>query len=221
MGVEGASGRRVFWSRVDPDLELLERWRDGEKQAGNLLFKRHFRSIYRFFEHKSQGDVDELVQETFLACVNSRQRFEGRSSFRTFLFAIARHTLYAYWRKRARDGGSLDFSESSLADLATTPRSHLAREEDRGRLLLALQELPLDQQLLLELHYWEGMSGEQLAEVFDVKPATTRSRLSRAREVLRGKLGPGKGDSAPAAEGPADFEAWVRSLQSEESEEDE
>lgn len=200
---------------MDPDLELLERWRDGEKQAGNVLFKRHFRSIYRFFEHKAQGDVDELVQETFLACVNSRHRFQGRSSFRTYLFSIARHILYAYWRKRARDGGALDFSESSLADLATTPRSHLAREEDRGRLLLALQELPLDQQLLLELHYWEEMSGEQLAEVFDIEPATTRSRLHRARKTLREKLAPGKGDPPPAAAGHADFGAWVRSLQSE------
>jgi RNA polymerase sigma-70 factor (ECF subfamily) len=173
---------------VDADLELLERWCDGETEAGNTLFKRHFRSVYCFFEHKAGNDVDELVQETFLACVKSRDRFEGRSSFRTYLFSIARYTLYGYWRRRHRRGEALDFCESSLADLATTPRSRIAREQERETLLAALSELPLEQQLILELHYWEELSSKELAEVFDVAVATTRSRLFRARQALREKL---------------------------------
>lgn len=192
---------------MDPDLELLERWCEGEKQAGNALFKRHFRSIYCFFEHKVPADVDELVQETFLACLKSRDRFERRSSFRTYLFSIARHTLYAYWRKRKREGEALDFSVSSLADLATTPRSRIARQENLERLLMALQELPMDQQLLLELHYWEDLSGKQLAEVFDIAPATSRSRLHRARQALRERL-----SVALDLTGGVDFEDWISSL---------
>ena len=78
-------------------------------------------------------------------------------------------------------------------------------------MLDALRELPLEQQLLLELHYWEELEGEQLAEVFEIEPATTRSRLFRARHALRQRLEQG---GEPAAGGPVDerLDAWARSL---------
>ena len=107
----------------------------------------------------------------------------------------------------------MDFTESSIADLATTPRTRIAKNEDRDRLLEALRQLPLEQQLVLELHYWEEMDGEQLTEVFDIALATTRSRLFRARQALREKLAKIKGVPASATTGAEGLEEWVRSLQ--------
>jgi sigma-70-like protein len=72
----------------DADLSLLNRWCAGDASAGNDLFKRHFASMYRFFERKIDGEIDDLVQETFLQCLKSRQAFQRQSSFRTYLFAI-------------------------------------------------------------------------------------------------------------------------------------
>ena len=167
------------------DLELLERWRAGDRDAGNQLFERHFSSICRFFENKIQGDVEELVQSTFLACVNNRDSFQNKSSFRTYLFSIARYQLYGYYRGKKRDGDALDFGVTSLVDLGTGPRSRLARGEDQELLLNALCALPLEQQVLLELFYWENMEASELAGVFDVAPATVRTRLFRARHALR------------------------------------
>ena len=86
------------------DAELLERWRSGDREAGNELFERHFHSICRFFENKISGDIEELVQSTFLACVDGRDKFRGQSSFRTYLFSIARYQLYGYFRRNQRDG---------------------------------------------------------------------------------------------------------------------
>src|SRR6476619_1575545 len=86
---------------VEDDLILLDRWCAGDRVAGNLLFRRHFEALCRFFEHKTDGDIDDLVQETFLACLRGRETFRRQSSFRTYLFAIARHTLFGYWRRRA------------------------------------------------------------------------------------------------------------------------
>lgn len=80
----------ISFGLVDPDLELLERWRDGDKRAGNELFRCHYGRVYRFFMNKTEGDIEMLVQDTFLACTEARDRFQNRSSFRTFLLAIAK-----------------------------------------------------------------------------------------------------------------------------------
>ena len=187
---------------ADPDLALLDRWRAGDADAGNQLFKRHFPSVYKFFEHKTDGEVDDLVQETFLACVNNRETFRRQSSFRTYLFAIARNVLLGHWRKARGTRPTLDFDEISIASLSTSVGTRLTKREDRGRLLAALRALPVEQQILLEMFYWEDLDRDQLAEVFEVETATIGSRLYRARAALQ--TGLGADDAA--------LDTWARSL---------
>lgn len=193
----------------DDDLALLDRWCAGDRGAGNALFSRHFEAVYRFFEHKTDSDIDDLVQETFLACMRSRDTFRRQSSFRTYLFAIARHTLFGYWRRRVTDRVSLDFEETSFASLSTSAGTRLGKHHDRAALLAALRSLPLDQQILLEMFYWEELDRDQLAEVFDVEPPTIGSRLFRARQALQESLG---GTATLLAGVEGDFDCWARGL---------
>ena len=167
------------------DLELLERWRHGDAEAGQRLFERHFDSIYGFFETKCESEADELTQTTFLSCLRARDQFRAQSSFRTYLFAIARNELYRHLRNRQRRDAKLDFELSSIADLVSTPGTRMARSQAHRRLIEALQHLPVEQQTLLELHYWEDMDISQLAVIFDSPTATIRTRLHRARKALR------------------------------------
>jgi RNA polymerase sigma-70 factor (ECF subfamily) len=197
---------------VDDDLALLDRWRHGDGEAGNQLFQRHFDSIYRFFDHKVEGDIDELVQATFVACVRSRDRFRAQSSFRTYLFTIARHELYAYLRKRHRHRDDIDFAQVSLEHLSTSPTGRIARAEERKLLLHALRTLPLDQQLLLELHYWEDMDSTQLAEVLGIAEPAARTRLSRARKALRERMQAMADAPLPARTSLDDLDAWARRM---------
>jgi len=196
----------------DDDLALLDRWCAGDRVSGNTLFGRHFEAVYRFFEHKTDGDIDDLVQETFLACLNSRDTFRRQSSFRTYLFAIARHVLFGYWRRRASNRASLDFAEISVASLSTTAGTRLARRQDSAALLAALRSLPLDQQILLEMFYWEELDRDQLAEVFDVEEPTIGSRLFRARKALQDGLDASAGAPFDLAGG---FDAWAKGLRPE------
>lgn len=166
------------------DNALLRQWREGDAKAGQILFRRHFDSIYSFFETKFSAEADELVQATFLACMRSREQFRGDSSFRTYLFTIARHELYRALTHRRRALEKVDFEVSSIAQLVTTPRSKLARNEEHQQLIDALQHLSVDQQTLLELHYWQDMGIVELAEIFDAEPGTIRVRLHRARKAL-------------------------------------
>jgi RNA polymerase sigma factor (sigma-70 family) len=204
---------------VDSDLSLLDRWRTGDSVAGNLLFKRHFPSLYRFFEYKTDGEIDDLVQETLLQCVKAGSAFRRQSTFRTYLFSIARHVLLQHWRARARVRPTLDFEKVSIEALSTSIGSRLARNADRARLLAVLRTLPLDQQLLLELYYWEDLDREQLAEVFDVEAATIGSRLFRARQALQDGLASPDPARRPVAGTPDELDAWARELAGDAPEE--
>jgi len=170
------------------DITLLEQWRAGDSAAGQALFRRHFNSISGFFETKCEAEADELVQATFFACLRAKHQFRKESSFRTYLFTIARHELYRVLRNRQRDGARLDFELSSIAELISTPGTRLDRNLEHGRLVEALRTLPVAQQTLLELHYWEDMGIAELAEVFEAELPAIRKRLSRAREALREKM---------------------------------
>jgi len=170
------------------DIALLDQWRNGDAEAGQALFQRHFDSIYGFFETKCEADADELVQSTFLACLRARDQFRKESSFRTYLFTIARHELYRVLRGRQRDGARLDFQLSSIAELVSTPGTRIARNQEHQHLLEVLRQLPLEQQTLLELHYWEDLDISALAQVFETPEATIRTRLHRARKLLREKM---------------------------------
>jgi RNA polymerase sigma factor (sigma-70 family) len=172
---------------MDPDLALLERWRGGERQAGEDLFERHFPELCRFFEHKVGDDGDDLVQRTFLACVKARDEFRSESSFRTYLFTIARHELYAHYRRHTGNA-AIDFEITSLARLSTTLGSRMVRAEEAQRLRGALAELPAEQQLILELHYWHDLDAAALASVLEVPAGTIRVRLFRARAALKARL---------------------------------
>ena len=172
----------------DVDFTLLERWRAGETKAGEELFARQFPGLYRFFATKCDGDTDELVQATLVACLKAKDTFRNESSFRGYLYTVARHELYRYFRERKR-AGDVDFAVSSVADLATTPGTKLARNESHRRLLDALRTLPIEQQTLLELYYWEELDVSALAGIFEAPPATIRTWMYRARQTLKEQLG--------------------------------
>lgn len=199
------------------DAELLEGWRAGDREAGSALFERHFDSLYGFFARKTHGDVGDLVQRTFLGLVEAQDRFRGDASVRTYLFAIARNELYAHWRRGRRDA-HLDFAVQSLQDLEPTP-SQAAVELQQNRLLLeALRRIPLDLQIAVELHYWEGLTGPEIATVLDVPEGTVRSRLRRGIDLLRDR-------SRELAESPdalrstlTDLDRWAAGLRDQVNE---
>jgi RNA polymerase sigma factor (sigma-70 family) len=172
---------------MDSDLALLVDWRIGDKRAGEQLFARHFAAIYRFFAHRVGDAADELAQQTFLACVVARDRFRAQSTFRTYLFAIARKQLHNYLRRGA-PCRKIEPPASSLADIVTSMATRLGRAEQVAWLHVALTELSTDDRMLLELHYWQDLDAAALAEVFDATPGAIRVRLLRARRALHEQL---------------------------------
>lgn len=168
------------------DQELLTAWRSGDTSAGQQLFKRHAETVRRFIINKTdagRSDAEDLMQRAFLACVEGRDRFEGRSSFRTYLLGIARNLVRQYWSGRFHPPAQ-DIDEMSIAEMGSSPSSVVARSEHERCLLEGLRRLPLVDQTVLELYYWEQLNGREIGEVLDLPIDTVRSRLRRARERL-------------------------------------
>lgn len=170
----------------ESDLDLLEKWRAGNVRAGDALVMRHWTSVSRFVQSKIGDDGADLIAQTFLACVEGRDRIAG-DNVKAYLFAVARKRLADHFRRRARTP-QLDLARSSLVDLGSGPVTQLGRAQRRELLRDGLARIPLDDQIALELAYFEGLSTRELAAVLEIPENTVRSRLSRARDKLRAVL---------------------------------
>lgn len=171
------------------EIELLRAWRDGDADAGDALFQRHFASVERFFRNKVPGpEVEDLVQCTFEACFEHALQYGGNARFVAWLLAVARSQLYRWLRRREPTRSAAELERSSLHELGVSPSGFALARERQKLLLDALARMPLELQTVLELHYWEGLSGAEIAEVVGIDHGTVRSRLHRARARLRGEL---------------------------------
>ena len=170
------------------DLELLESWRTGDRAAGEALLRTYFPVLYRFFANKVSGDVDDLVQQTMESLSVGRDRFENRCSFRSYLLSIARFQLYEYVRRRARTNARIEYDTVTAFDLSPSPSTLAAARAERQLLLEALRRIPLNFQIALELHYWEDLSGPELADALGVPVDTAYSRIRKGRELVKKQL---------------------------------
>jgi RNA polymerase sigma factor (sigma-70 family) len=194
------------------DLQLLEAWRQGDRKAGSDLFERHFDSICRFFANKIQSDVDDLVQRTFQACVEGKERFRGQSSFRTYLFGVAHNVLRSHLRKRRREGERFDFGLTSVFDLGLSPTTLIAQAKEQQLTLQALRRIPLDHQIVLELYYWEDMTAAELAEVLEIPEGTVRGRIRRAKQLLEEQLSLLAENDVDLESTMSNLDSWAKSL---------
>ncbi|WAS92111.1 RNA polymerase sigma factor [Nannocystis punicea] len=173
----------------DDDLSLLRAWQAGATAAGRTLVARHYPSVYRFFFAKVSGDAcEDLAQATFETLCRRRDAFRGgSSSFKGFLFGIARNKLLEYIRHRSRRGPTFDPGEDSVIDPATEASlsSLLADRQIEHVVSQALRGLNLDDQILLELKEYEQLTARELAELFAVPAGTMAGRIARARQRLR------------------------------------
>ncbi|MCH9687300.1 MAG: sigma-70 family RNA polymerase sigma factor [Deltaproteobacteria bacterium] len=166
------------------DAELLVAWRDGKQTAGETLFERYFDAVSRFFVNKVPEDPDDLIQETFVACLRGRDRVRQDGSFRSYLFAIACNVLRSHFRRQRPTMPLPDLETASSFELAPGPSTVMHALEEERLLLESLRRIPVELQVVLELHYWENMTTADMAGVLDVPLGTVRGRLRRARMRL-------------------------------------
>jgi len=195
------------------DAQLLEAWRAGDKASGSDLFERYFEPVSRFFVNKLAEDPDDLVQETFLACLRGRDRVRDTGRFRSYLFGVACNVLRAHLRRRLDLPLPEEGEDQPCAfDLSPGPSTALHAREGERLLLDALRRIPLDLQIMLELHYWEAMKTDEMAATLSLPPGTIRGRLQRGRARLMEALEEAPMPHAMRAALASELDEWATGL---------
>jgi RNA polymerase sigma-70 factor (ECF subfamily) len=191
--------RVVGWSDVGSgEAALVQRCAVGDEAACAELVTEHQRMVVQLAMNLL-GDRDEaldLSQEVFLRVFRTIHRFRGQSSLRTWIYRIAvnqARNRHRFWRRRHRaDQVSLDEHVAVHGDLLsggeTTPDRVLAQKELAARLQNALDHLPFDQRTAIVLREIDGLSYDEIAFSLGVAVGTVKSRLTRARQLLRAEL---------------------------------
>lgn len=210
---------------MDDERALYLAWCDGDRSAGAALFDRHYEPLARFFHNKVDDAASgDLVQATFLACTESRDRFRGDASFRTFLFAIAHNLLRKHYRARRHEVARTapvpaheadegpDFAEVCAADLSTSASSIFRAKEEQRLMLEGLRRIPVECQEVLELHYWERMETAEIAEIIGVPQGTVKTRLQRGRRLLGERLERLEASPDVLRSTLSDLDGWAQGL---------
>jgi RNA polymerase sigma-70 factor, ECF subfamily len=167
------------------DGELVARARVGDLGAFDVLVDRHVDGFYGMAFHmvSRREDAEDVVQETLLAVHQGLERFEGRSSFKTWATGILMRQASLCLRRRPKKMGSLEGVEDSGAGKQT--RAADARMDLAGMLAKVSEE----HREVLVLREIQGLSYDEIAEVLKVPRGTVESRLFRARAELKKGLG--------------------------------
>ncbi len=217
-GLEAMVRSSSIMEMVDSDFDLVERWATGDGSAGDELTRRHYKSVFRFFEVRLPGQAEDLTQRTFLACVEALKKRSLHTSFRSYLFGIARNHVLMHLRRSATQSNALASfgDDGQRPSRQTSLTAVFARTEEQQLLLAALVDLPPDLQISMQLYYWDNMSTAEIGEVFSIPPSTVTTRLARARHLIREHLVAIRATPPIQAALEADLPAWTRSLVSPE-----
>ncbi|HHS7811717.1 MULTISPECIES: RNA polymerase sigma factor [Pseudomonas] len=172
------------------DETLLARYREGDGAAFEILYARHRQGLYRFLLGLSGKPelADEVFQDTWLSLIRSTSQPQGRATFRTWLFQIARNRLIDHWRKHGAHQplhDSYDEQLHAIGDETNDPEQLLNLSRDSQRLESALQTLPADQREVFLLRAHGDLDLAQIASLTETPLETVKSRLRYAQHKLR------------------------------------
>ena len=182
---------------LEDDGELMLRYARGDLRAFEVLYQHHRGGLYRYLSRHTRNPeaANDLFQEVWSKVIASRDRYERRAKFQTFLYRIAHNCFVDYCRRasvRAEvSGGDAeeDWQTSLPAPDDEQPDARAERAQALARYKAALGGLPSEQRDVFLLYEESGLSLEEIAVITAVGPETAKSRLRYAVSKLRQALG--------------------------------
>lgn len=169
------------------DLELVERVRSGDRLSFSELVKRHQRGLLRLSLRfvKDMGLAEDVVQESFIKAFEKLNSFEGRSSFKSWMFQITVNTARNKIREMRHETTDIDSVHLAVAAVAETGMVHTAIADI---LHDEVEKLPFKQRTALVLRVYEDMSFKEISEImecpYDTAKANYRHALLKLRQVF-------------------------------------
>jgi RNA polymerase sigma-70 factor, ECF subfamily len=191
----------VFNQESDDDRDVVRQAVQGSREAFDILVEKYYKKIYNL-AYRFVGDAEEandLAQEIFTAAYQNLKKFRGDAKFSTWLFQIATNrgkNRFKYLKRRGYFAGrgqqesddERDSSQRAIPDYSTNPETLLAGKQIQKIVQDAIDDLDPDHKEIVILRDIEGFSYDEIAQILNLPEGTTKSRLHRARMVVKEKL---------------------------------
>jgi RNA polymerase sigma-70 factor (ECF subfamily) len=184
------------------ELEEAPKQHYTEKEKGDVFnneFLPHIRSMYNFGYRLTldRDDANDLVQDTYLKAYRFIESFQKGTNAKAWLFRILKNSFINDYRKKSKEPNKVDYQEvetyynSEDVDRQITPdlRVESLNNMIGDEISNALNSLEVDFKTVIILCDLEGFKYEEMAKILDIPIGTVRSRLHRARNLLKEKLG--------------------------------
>jgi RNA polymerase sigma-70 factor (ECF subfamily) len=174
---------------LDPDRELAERFRGGDRAAFDQLVRRHQQGVWRIVRRyvKRDADAADVTQLVFVRAFKGIGNFRGAASVRSWLYRIAINCALSWLRDHRREEPS-EIADDALTEAPVAP-GKLVAGADAARLRAAIAQLPPKQKLVLELRVFDDLSFKEVAELADCTENTAKVNFHYAVKKLRDILG--------------------------------
>jgi RNA polymerase sigma-70 factor, ECF subfamily len=194
-----------------PDAEVVSRVCAGERALFEILMRRHNQRVYRVVRAvvKDEADVEDVMQQAYINAFTHLHQFEERSQFSTWLIRIALHEAFGRRKKlrlsesRERLQSNIDDDRGEVMDALTSPEPDPERQAYAGELHRVLEQavdsLPDTYRTVFMLRDIEGLSTSETGEGLGLGEEAVKTRLHRARAMIRRSVTARIGEAAAGA----------------------
>jgi RNA polymerase sigma-70 factor (ECF subfamily) len=182
---------KVLVMKSDDDTLLARQAQQGDREAFLTLYNRYLNKVYnRVRSRVPAEDVEDVVQEIFIAAVRSLKNFEQRSQFNTWLYTIVNRQIADFYRKRGRtiDGNQL-ISLDSIEQTVTAPENDRDHMDERTLIQKALNAIPEHYREVIFLRFAEQLAFAEIAEQRGQSVEAVKSLYRRAIQAIREQIG--------------------------------
>lgn len=173
------------------DSALMLRYRDGDAEAFETLYRRHNDSLYRYLLRlcRHRDTAEDLFQEVWGKIIKTRERYRPTAKFTTFLYRVAHNCFVDHLRRNKRHAQTVDIDPDTQCATGPDADAETERSLMRRRLQAALRNLPEEQRDVFLLFEEADLSLDEIARVTGVNRETAKSRLRYAVKKLKSAIG--------------------------------
>ena len=172
------------------DETLVKQALNGKKSAWISLVKRYEKHLFNYAMRmvSNREDAMDLMQDVFVAVFRNLSSFRGDSPFKGWIFKIAHYRCIEFYRRKKPTQSLDDTPEQEEEDASACPEFNLSSGQQANDIQKALQLLPINQKIVVELKFFQHATFEDISYQLGISVNTAKSRLYSALDKLKGHL---------------------------------
>lgn len=165
----------------------IQKLQAGEKEAFHIIYKTYYKRVYSFcFKlFPSNTECEEIVQNVFIAIWEQREKIDENRVFSTFIFGIAKYTVYQAFRNHVIRSATFEYYINSEQELSTVTEDEIQFSELKEKMDQLIEQLPLKRRIIFRLSRFYGLTYQQIANKLQLSENTVDTQIRKSLQFLR------------------------------------